>query len=60
MVIHLRYCNHDQAQINMDGTEFHKALYAYAMSVKARSKILSYVAGSDHTTCVISGLVEVD
>ncbi|MBE0380410.1 hypothetical protein [Pseudoalteromonas prydzensis] len=44
----------------MDGTEFNKAQYAYALSAKAKDKKLKYVVDSEHTTCVISGLREVD
>ena len=44
----------------MDGTEFNKAQYAYAMSAKARGKKINYVVNSDDTTCVITGLIEVD
>lgn len=54
------HCNHDRGQINMDGTEFNKALYAYAMSAKARGKKLTYVVNSTDTTCIITGLNEVD
>lgn len=43
----------------MDSTEFNKALYAYAMSEKAKDKKLKYV-DDETTTCVISGLREVD
>ncbi|GAB58207.1 hypothetical protein RNAN_1178 [Rheinheimera nanhaiensis E407-8] len=44
----------------MSGTEFDKALYAYALSAKARGKKLRYVVDNSHTTCIISGLSEVD
>ena len=54
------HCKHSRGQINMDGTEFNKALYAYAMSAKARGKKLNYVVDSDDTYCVVSGLIEVD
>ena len=42
----------------MDGTEFNKAQYAFAMSAKARNKSLRYVVDSDQTTCIITGLIE--
>ena len=54
------HCNHDRGQINMDGTEFNKAQYAYAMSAKARGKNLRYVVDSTQSTCIISGLQEQD
>ena len=54
------HCSHNRGQINMDGTEFNKALYAYAMSAKARGKNLRYVVDNTQTTCVITGLQEVD
>ena len=44
----------------MDGTEFNKAQYAYAMSAKARGKRLAYVVDSDQTTCIITGLIEAE
>mgnify|MGYP001217723193 FL=1 len=44
----------------MNGTEFNKAMYAYALSAKARNKKLRYVIDRAHTNCVISGLQEVD
>ncbi|WP_276755505.1 hypothetical protein [Pseudoalteromonas marina] len=54
------HCNYSRAQINMNGTEFNKAMYAYALSAKARNKKLRYVIDRAHTNCVISGLQEVD
>ncbi len=54
------HCSYNRAQINMDGTEFNKSLYAYAMSAKARGKNLEYVIDSTQTNCVISGLRELD
>ncbi len=54
------HCSYSRGQINMDGTEFNKAQYAYALSAKAKDKKLKYVVDSEHTTCVISGLREVD
>jgi hypothetical protein len=44
----------------MDGTEFNKAQYAYAMSAKARGKSLSYVVDDTQSTCIITGLSESD
>ena len=52
------HCNYERGQINMDGTEFNKAQYAYAMSAKARGKKLKYVVNSADTTCVITGLMK--
>ena len=54
------HCEHSRAQIDMSGTEFDRALYAYALSAKARGKSLRYVVDSDHTECVISALDERD
>lgn len=54
------HCANNRAQINMTGTEFDKALYAYALSAKARGKGLAYVVDSDSTICIISGLQEKD
>ena len=54
------HCSYSRAQINMSGTEFDKALYAFALSAKARGKALSYVVDSEQTVCVISGLSEHD
>jgi hypothetical protein len=44
----------------MDGTEFNKAQYAYAMSAKARGKNLTYVVDDTQSTCIIYGLQELD
>ena len=52
------HCLYSRGQINMDGTEFNKAQYAYAMSAKARGKQLLYVVDDTHTTCIITGLQE--
>ena len=54
------HCSYARAQINMSGTEFDKALYAFALSAKAKGKKLRYVVDDSHTTCIISGLSEVD
>lgn len=55
------HCSYSRGQINMDGTEFNKAQYAYALSAKAKDKKLRYVVdSSDQTTCIITGLQEVD
>lgn len=54
------HCSYSRGQINMDGTEFNKAQYAYAMAAKAKGKKLKYVVDDTQTTCIISGLVEVD
>lgn len=54
------HCEHSRAQIDMGGTDFDRALYAYALSAKARDKSLRYVIDSDHTDCVISALDERD
>ncbi|WP_165728390.1 hypothetical protein [Pseudoalteromonas sp. 31A1] len=54
-----KHCTYSRAQINMNGTEFNKAMYAYALSAKARDKKLRYVIDRTHSTCIISGLQEV-
>lgn len=54
------HCNHSRGQINMSGTEFDRALYAYALSAKAKGKGLSYVVDNNQTTCIITGLSEVN
>lgn len=55
-----QHCSYLRGQINMSGTDFDKALCAYALSAKARGKKLSYVVDSEQTVCVISGLEEVE
>lgn len=54
------HCSYSRGQINMDGTEFNRAQYSYALSAKARNKKLRYVVDSDQTVCIITGLQEVD
>lgn len=54
------HCLHSRGQINMDGTEFNKAQYAFAMSAKARSKKIKYVVDDTQTVCIITGLEEID
>jgi hypothetical protein len=53
------HCSYDRGQINMDGTEFNSALYAYALSASAMGKDLLYVVDRNQTTCVITGLFTV-
>ncbi|MDP5211300.1 hypothetical protein [Microbulbifer sp. 2205BS26-8] len=53
-------CSFSRGQIDMDGTEFNKAQYAYALSAKARGKRLAYVIDDEETTCVITALRETD
>jgi len=55
-----KHCIHSRGQINMDGTEFNKSQYAYAMSAKARGKNLKYVVDDTQTVCIITGLSEAD
>lgn len=52
------HCVHSRALIDMSGTGFDRALYAYVLSAKARGKSLRYVINSDHADRVISGLAE--
>lgn len=54
------HCSYSRGQINMDGTEFNKAQYAFAVAAKAKNKKLEYVVDDTHTTCIISGLREVE
>ncbi|MEC4729039.1 hypothetical protein HWQ46_26355 [Shewanella sp. D64] len=54
------HCRYSRGQINMSGTEFDKAQYAYALSAKARGKSLRYVIDNTQTTCIITGLSEVN
>ncbi|QDO85856.1 hypothetical protein FM037_24595 [Shewanella psychropiezotolerans] len=54
------HCNYSRGQINMSGTEFNRALYAYALSAKAKGKSLRYVIDNTQTTCIITGLQEVN
>ncbi|WP_072682469.1 hypothetical protein [Arcobacter sp. LA11] len=54
------HCSYSRAQINMDGTEFNKAQYSYAMSAKARNKKLRYVIDNAQSICIITGLQEID
>ncbi|WP_044735194.1 hypothetical protein [Shewanella algae] len=54
------HCSYLRGQINMDGTEFNRALYAYALSAKAKGKKLRYVIDNEQVNCVITGLEEVD
>ncbi len=54
------HCSYSRGQINMSGTEFDKAQYAYALSAKAKGKNLRYVIDDTHTTCIITGLQEVN
>ena len=42
----------------MDGTEFNKAQYSYALSAKARGKKLKYVVDDQQSTCFITALYE--
>ncbi|KPZ73129.1 hypothetical protein AN944_00277 [Shewanella sp. P1-14-1] len=54
------HCSYSRGQINMSGTEFDRAQYAYALAAKAKGKSLRYVIDDTHSTCVISGLSEVN
>lgn len=53
-----KHCNYSRGQINMDGTEFNKAQYSYALSAKARGKKLKYVVDDQQSTCIITALRE--
>jgi len=54
------HCQYSRGQINMDGTEFNKAQYAYAMQAKVRGKKIRYVVDDTQTVCIITGLAEQD
>ncbi|MBL4879677.1 MAG: hypothetical protein JKY78_12375, partial [Hyphomonas sp.] len=54
------HCSYSRGEIQMDGTEFNKAQYSYAMAAKAKGKRLSYVVDDTQTNCIITGLSEVD
>lgn len=54
------HCLYSRGLIGINGTEFNKALLAYAMAAKAKGKNLRYVVDDTQTTCIITGLEEVD
>ncbi|MBU1668719.1 hypothetical protein KKC13_09895 [bacterium] len=47
------HCSYHRAQINMDGTEYNRALYA-----KAKGKKITYVTNDKESICIITGLEE--
>jgi hypothetical protein len=54
------HCSYSRGQINMDGTEFNKAQFSYAMAAKAKGKKMAYVVDDTQTACIVTGLKEVD
>ena len=52
------HCTYSRAQIEMSGTNFDKAQYAYALAAKAKNKQLTVVVDDTQTVCVISGMAE--
>ena len=53
------HCTYSRGQIDVTSSVFNRALYAYALSAKARGKALRYVVDDAATTCVIDALSEV-
>jgi len=53
------HCAYSRGQIHVSDNSFNRALYAYALSAKARGKALRYVVDDAATTCVIDALQEV-
>jgi hypothetical protein len=53
------HCTNTRGQINVGDTAYNRALYAYALSAKARGKGLKYVVDDTTTVCVIDALQEI-
>ncbi len=53
------HCTYSRGEIRVSDSTFNRALYAYALSAKARGKGLKYVVDDATTTCVIDALQEV-
>jgi hypothetical protein len=55
------HCSNFRGQINLvNGSDFDKALYSFALSAKARNKSIKYVVDDTQTICIIYGLLEVE
>lgn len=52
------HCAYSRGQIDVNPNPYDRALYAYALSAKARGKALRYVIDDGATTCVIDALQE--
>jgi len=52
------HCTYTRGQINVGDSAYNRALYAYALSAKARGKGLKYVVDDAATVCVIDALQE--
>lgn len=53
------HCTYSRGQIDVTSSILNRALYAFALSAKARGKALRYVVDDTATTCVIDGLSEI-
>lgn len=53
------HCTYLRGQIDVTASAYNRALYAYALSAKARGKALRYVVDDAATLCVIDALLEV-
>lgn len=53
------HCAYSRGQIHVSDSSYNRALYAFALSAKARGKGLRYVVDDADTTCVIDALQEV-
>ena len=52
------HCSYSRGQVNVADSAYDRALYAYALSAKARGKALRYVVDDAATDCHIFGLYE--
>ena len=52
------HCSYSRGEIDVNASSYNRALYAYALSAKARGKALRYVVDDAATTCVIDALQE--
>jgi hypothetical protein len=53
------HCTYSRGEIQVGNGPYERAMYAYALSAKARNKSLNYVVDDAATICVIKGLMEV-
>lgn len=54
------HCRYLRGQINMDGTEFNKSQYAYALAAYAQGKTIRYVVDDEQTICIVTGIDIID
>jgi hypothetical protein len=52
------HCTYSRGQIDVTTSAYNRALYAYALSAKARGKAMRYVVDDAATTCVVDALQE--